>query len=96
MAALRIGAQLRFVQRDEGGHRSIAVRVNGAPVGQASVAGVGAIAGNAIAWTAAGLDHLGMKQWPLEADEVDWLERVLARQFAIPLADWPETPEEGE
>lgn len=87
-------ALISIVQRDEGGQRSIDVRVNGAAVGQANVAGVGAIAGNAIAWTAAGLEHLGMKQWPLEADEVDWLERVLARQFAIPLADWPETPEE--
>lgn len=88
-------ALISIVQRDEGGQRSIDVRINGAPIGTTTVAGTGAIAGDAIAFTTAGLDHLGMKQWPLEADEVDWLERVLARQFAIPLADWPMNLGEG-
>jgi uncharacterized protein YmfQ (DUF2313 family) len=82
-------ALISIVQTDAGGERTIAVRVNGAPVGTVSVAGTGAIAGDMIAFTATGLDHFGLKLWPLGPHEVDWLERVLARQFNIPLAAWP-------
>lgn len=80
---------LTIVQDDSGATRKITVRLNGALVGTVSAAGGGTIAGDAIAFTAAGLDHFGLKLWPLGDDEVDWLERVLARQFAIKLAGWP-------
>ncbi len=80
---------ISVVQTDAPGTRTVTVRINGAPAGKAVIAGNGAIAGDLIAFTTAGLDHLGLKQWPLKADEVDWLERVLARQFGIALADWP-------
>jgi uncharacterized protein YmfQ (DUF2313 family) len=80
---------ISIVQTDNGGTRSISVRVNGAPIGTASAAGVGAIAGNMIAFTGTGLDLFGMKAWPVQDDELDWLERVVARQFNIKLAGWP-------
>src|SRR5581483_5076991 len=85
-----------IVQRDEGGIRRIDVRIDGAPVGHSTVAGGGALAGDMIAFTNGGLDHVGMKQWPMSADEVDWLERVLARQFGIPLATWPMDLAQGD
>lgn len=78
-----------IVQDDSGGNRTITVRLNGLQVGKATAAGTGAIAGDLVAFTAAGLDHLGLKLWPLDAAELDWLERVLARQFNIDLAGWP-------
>jgi hypothetical protein len=42
-----------------------------------------------IAFTGPGLDLFGMKAWPVQDDELDWLERVVARQFNIKLAGWP-------
>lgn len=80
---------LTVIQDDSSGARTITVRLNGALVGTVSAAGAGTIAGDAIAFTTTGLDHFGLKLWPLHHDEVDWLERVLARQFEIKLADWP-------
>ena len=80
---------LTIVQDDSTGDRTITVRLNGALVGTVSAAGAGTITGDAIAFTATGLDHFGLKLWPLGAEEVDWLERVLARRFEIPLASWP-------
>jgi hypothetical protein len=77
------------VQDDSGGMRTVRVRINGAPAGNMIGAGAGAIAGDMIAFTAAGLDLFGMKAWPIADDELDWLERVLSRQFNIPLAAWP-------
>lgn len=80
---------ISVVQTEAGGRRSIVVRVNGRQIGAATVAGGGALAGDMIAFTTAGLQHFGLKQWPLEPQEVDWLERALARQFNIALASWP-------
>jgi uncharacterized protein YmfQ (DUF2313 family) len=77
------------VQEDSGGLRHVRVRINGAAVGNMTGAGAGTLAGDMIAFTAGGLDLFGMKLGPLAADELDWLERVLARQFDIPLATWP-------
>lgn len=78
-----------IVQTEQGGTRLLRVRINGAAAGNAIVAGTGPLAGNMIAFTTGGLELLGMKTRVMPADQVDWLERVLSRQFGIPLAGWP-------
>lgn len=87
---------ISIVQRDCDGERSIDVRINGADVGSVTVAGDGPLVGDMIAWTNGGLAQFGLKQWPIGKQEVDWLERVLARQFNIPLADWPVDLRQGD